>query len=161
MGEHQTSTNTINYDLMSVDMESTTIMVLQWYWLRKEDVDTGGIIMCLSVLVYGICLWYSPSNSLCFLSLYPIVPHLHLSLQRFYSPRLLNLALVIEMSKRRGTPHRGSNGQGKPQHDLSLMVEEGYEAGISMPVYVLIDDQEAQLVNEHLAMGKWGRKINR
>ena len=40
------------------------------------------------------------------------------------------------------------------------MVEEEYEARISMPVQELIDSWEFQLVNEHLATDRGGRKIN-
>ena len=59
------------------------------------------------------------------------------------------------MSMQRGTPRRGSGGRGKTQDDLSMMVEEGYEVGISMP-----DDWEARLVNGWLATGRGGGKIN-
>ena len=55
---------------------------------------------------------------------------------------------------------RGSSGWEKTQLSLSLMNEEGYEAEISMRVRVFIDDWKARLVNEHLATGRGGRKIN-
>ena len=40
------------------------------------------------------------------------------------------------------------------------MAEEGYEAGISTHVRVLIDDWEGRLVNERLATGRGRGKIN-
>ena len=40
------------------------------------------------------------------------------------------------------------------------MAEEGYEAGISIPVKVLIDYWEGHLVNERLAIGRGGGNIN-
>ena len=46
------------------------------------------------------------------------------------------------------------------QRVLSAMAEEGYEVGISMHVCVLIDGWECRLVNEQLAIGRGGGKIN-
>ena len=43
---------------------------------------------------------------------------------------------------------------------MGLMVEEGYESGISMLVFVLIDEWGGRVVTEHLATGRGGGKIN-
>ena len=43
---------------------------------------------------------------------------------------------------------------------MCLIVEEGYESGISMLVFVLIDDWGGRVVTEHLATGRGGGKIN-
>lgn len=43
---------------------------------------------------------------------------------------------------------------------MGMMMEEGYETSVSMPVRVLIDEWEARLVTEHLAKGRGGGQIN-
>ena len=43
---------------------------------------------------------------------------------------------------------------------MGMMMEEGYETGVSMPMRVLIDEWEAHLVIEHLDRGRGGGQIN-
>ena len=82
------------------------------------------------------------------------------ALSKRCSPPLHNLDSVLEMSRKRGTPCRGSNGQGKTICNLCLLVEEGYEAKISMSVFSLINDYVARLFNENIAIHSGGGKIN-
>ena len=42
---------------------------------------------------------------------------------------------------------------------MGLMMEEGYETSVSMPVRDLIDEWESFLVTEHLSRGRGGGKI--
>ena len=49
-------------------------------------------------------------------------------------------ALVSTMSRKRGTPRRERSGRGNLKWGLSIMPEEGYEARISIPFYILIDE---------------------
>ena len=64
------------------------------------------------------------------------------------------------MSRQRGTPRRGSSGRGNFQCGLSVQVEEGYEVSISFPVRILIEDSKGRVVNQRLAAGHGGSKIN-
>ena len=64
------------------------------------------------------------------------------------------------MSRQWGTLRRGSDDRGKTQRGLSVMAEEGYEVGILMHACVLIHGWEGRLVNERLAIGRGGGKIN-
>ena len=64
------------------------------------------------------------------------------------------------MYQQYGMPHQASSGRGCVQRGSHLLHEDGYDIGVSMTVRTLIDEWESKLINENLARGIGGRRLN-
>ena len=96
MGERRTNTITINiYVLMSFDMQCVGIEILQQEWLRWRDMDIGGIIRWLFIVVCGICLWFFSLHLLIWFSLQHRELNSPLILPQCFSPPLPNLSMIF------------------------------------------------------------------
>ena len=64
------------------------------------------------------------------------------------------------MSRKCGTPRRASCGRGGTQRGSHLMHEDGYADGVYMPMRNLIYEWESKLIDENLARGIGGARLN-